>query len=50
MLIEEVRWQRADALILALDDHPLKGILWAVIDEALGNMRAAEAAGGRAVS
>ena len=50
-LIEEVRWQRADALILALDNHPLKGTLWAVIGEALGSMPAAtDAAGGWAAS
>ena len=50
-LVEELRWQRADALILALEDHPLKATLWAVIDEVLGAVRAAEeAADGRAAS
>jgi len=49
--IEEVRWQRADALILALQDHPLKSILWAVIGEALASMPAAKrTADGRAAS
>jgi hypothetical protein len=34
-LIEELRWQRADALILALEDHPLKDTVWRLIDEVL---------------
>src|SRR5215470_14039973 len=46
-LIEEVRWQRADALILALQDHPLKNTLWAVIDEALGSIGANDTPGGK---
>ena len=50
-LIEDVRWQRADALILALQDHPLKSTLWAVIDAVLGSVPAAKgAANGRAAS
>ena len=50
-LIEEIRWQRADAFILALQDHPLKTTLWAVIDEALASMPAdKQAPGGRAAS
>ncbi len=50
-LIEDVRWQRADALILALQDHPLKSTLWAVIDAMLGSAPAAKgAADGRAAS
>jgi len=50
-LIEEVRWQRADALLLALQDDPLKSTLWALIDEALGGVPGAkEAPGGRAAS
>lgn len=53
-LIEDVRWQRADALILALQDHPLNSTLWAVIDAVLGSVPAtkgaANGADGRAAS
>jgi hypothetical protein len=49
-LIEEVRCQRADALIVALQDDPLKATLWAIIEEALGGVPGAEAAGGTAAS
>lgn len=50
-LIEDVRWQRADALILALQDHPLRSTLWAVIDAVLGSVPAAKGAtNGRAAS
>jgi hypothetical protein len=50
-LVEEVRWQRADALMLALQDHPLRTTLWAIIEDALGRVpRTKETASGRAAS
>ena len=53
-LIEDVRWQRADALILALQDDPLKSTLWAVIGAVLAGVPAAKGAAngadGRAAS
>jgi len=50
-LVEEVRWQRADALILELQGHPLESTLWAAIDAVLGSMPATKGtANGRAAS